>query len=267
MAQVGRAEITGTDIARRLGVEKAYGNKTADRGTALASLIHDALESDVAAAHSVGPTKEEIATFRKYVDENSRSPELLAEVKKVFGEDGGSYERLYLAPRIVNRKLHYFYSRDPLLHKGERALIEKAYGLAASGKALKDVAAELGLEYRNPKGEEKQDVPPALARHITAEEWRSNDPLVPIVEKLTDGQLYDNIIEDDLGYQVFRLLEKGKGKERYFAEAAVARKRPFDEWFREEAAKIKIRILDPELKKKIKAAYANVWWVKQATRR
>jgi hypothetical protein len=259
--RVGRTEITTTDIAHRFGVEKAYGNKTVDRETALVSLVHDALESEVAAAHDTGPTKEEIAAFRKYVDENSRSPELLAKVKKVFGEDGESYERLYLAPRIVNRKLHYFYSRDPFIHKVERAQIEKAYGLAASGKALKDVAAQLGLEYRNlsPKGEEKQDVPSALARHITAEEWKSNDPLVPIVEKLANGQLYDNIIEDDLGYQVFRLLEKGK--ETYSAEAVVVRKRPFDEWFRAEAAKVKIAITDAAMRKKVRSAYPDLWWV------
>lgn len=59
------------------------------------------------------------------------------------------------------------------------------------------------------------------------------------MEKLSDGQLYDNIMEDDLGYQVFRLMEKGKEKESCSAEAIVARKRPFDEWYREEAAKIR----------------------------
>jgi hypothetical protein len=268
VAQVGRAEITGTDIDRRFGVEKAYGNKTADRGTALASLINDSLESEVAAVHGAGPTNEEIATFRKYVDENSRSPELLAKVKKVFGKDGRAYERLYLAPRIANRKLHYFYSRDPLIHQAERAKIEKAYGMAASGRALKDVAAELGLEYRDlsPKGEDKQDVPPAFARHFTAEEWKPDDPLLPIVEKLTNGQLYNNIIEDDLGYQVFRLLEKGKEKGRYSAEAVFAGKRPFDEWFREEAAKVKIAITDAAMKKKVRSANPELWWIKRIDR-
>jgi len=59
---------------------------------------------------------------------------------------------------------------------------------------------------------------------------------------------------------VIRLKERKDNK--YQVEAIAVYKRPFDEWFRKEAEKIKIEILEPQLKKSIQTKYPNVWWTR-----
>ncbi len=66
------------------------------------------------------------------------------------------------------------------------------------------------------------------------------------------------IVEDDYSYKVLRLKEK-KDKQ-YLVEAITVYKRPFDEWFRKEAKKIRIDILDSEFKKSIQIRYPYLRW-------
>ncbi len=261
IATIGRTNITRQDISYRIWVERAYGNKKITATTTLVLIVNDLFEKEVGLGHGVSVTSEEIAAFRKYADQNTRAPEILVKVKAVFKGDEAAYARLYLEPRIMNRKLHYFYSRDAAIHKNERTLIEEAYSLAVSGKTMKEAAEESGLEYLTVSnhGDKKTEVPSALVKYLDSSE--PQDPLFPIVEKLQPGQIYDHIVEDDNGYQVIRLLEKD-GK-KYSVESILSKKRPFDEWFREEEEKIKIEILDHELKKKIEKSYPNMWWVKR----
>jgi hypothetical protein len=83
--------------------------------------------------------------------------------------------------------------------------------------------------------------------------------LVAILEPLALGALYDHIVENDQDFRVVRLISRD-GK-KYSVEAIIVPKRPFDDWFREEADKLKIEVLDKDLKKTIKKNYPELWWV------
>ena len=248
VAFVGKTEITEKDISYKVQIEKAYGNEGATREVALISLVNDAIEYETAAIYGVTLTREEIDSFKRYVDEHTKAAEVLQNVKMIFGNDASSYERIYLAPKIMNSKLHDFYSRSPEIHKKERSLIEKAYRLVAAGGRFEDTAQQYGMEFSASKIEAKGTS-------------FQPDPLILILETLFPGDIYRNIVEDDYKYRIIRLI--GRSGETYSVEAIGVNKQPFDEWFNEEAAKIEIEIVDQVLRETIKAKYPGIWWVKK----
>lgn len=262
VAVIGKTAITGKDISYKVRIEKAYGNEGATAEIALISLVNDAIEHEIATIYGVTITREEIDSFKRYVDEQTKAPEILQQVKLLFGNDWSSYERIYLVPKIMNWKLHDFYSRSPEIHKKERSLIEKAYGLAVAGEGFQEAAEECGLKFSSFAVQHKgTTLPPELSKYTAQNDTSVKDPLIPILESLFPGEIYRNIVEDDYRYSIIRLIERGGGI--YSAETITINKQAFDEWFREEAAKIEIEIIDPDLKKNIKTKYPDIWWVKK----
>lgn len=262
-AKVSKRAISFRDVSYRIKIEEAYGNDTVVPAVALVSLINDAVESEVALKHGVVITQDEIISYGKHVDENTKAPDILRKVKSAFGEDESSYEQIYLAPKILNRKLRYFYIRNFELHESERTLIEKAYGLVVSGMIFQEAAEKSGAKYSSfDIGDKEVAITPELQQYIPQEERGTQDPLVSILETLSIGDIYQNIVEDDYGYRVVRL--KGRDGKKYSVEAIIVKKHAFDEWFKSEAAKIHIEIVDKELQREITSKYPNVWWVRKS---
>ncbi len=81
VARIGKEEISLNDISFRIKTEEAYGNYVVTREVALISLLSDAAERAVAEVHGVLITLEEIDSLRKYVDKNTKAPEILQKVK------------------------------------------------------------------------------------------------------------------------------------------------------------------------------------------
>ncbi|MDA8106687.1 MAG: hypothetical protein M0Z71_15090 [Nitrospiraceae bacterium] len=261
VAIVGKTSLYRIEIVCRKGIERAYGNTGTNNGAVLVALINDAIECEVSSLNGVTVSPAEISEFSRYVDENTKAPEILEEIKKVFGIYRVSYERLYLRPRMINRKLHAFYSRSTEIHKKERALIERAYRLVHGGMPFAKAAEKLGLKASVIEVEDKEHaVADALQKYMPKPEVGMKDPLIAILETLPAGELHRYIIESDADYRVIRLA--GKKDKTYLVEAIAAAKRPFDDWFREQAGKIKISIRDPELLAGIKKTYPELWWMK-----
>jgi flavin-dependent dehydrogenase len=95
--------------------------------------------------------------------------------------------------------------------------------------------------------------------HVSEGVTPPTDALIPILEGLSAGEIYRSIAEDDYSYKVIRLKEKKDKK--YQVEAITVHKRPFDEWFRKEAEKIRIEILDADLRRSLDEKYPNLWWL------
>ena len=254
VAVVGHTVITVKDISYRLKTEQAYENLEASEEVALISLINDAVEHEIASLNGVVATREEIEALRKYSDEHTKAPEILQKVKMVLGDDLASYEKLFLSPKIINRKLRQFYSRSPEIHKSGRESIEKAYSIVSSGKSFQQAAEQLGLQFKT------LEVGIQDASSTQGTESSPDASLIPLLEKLSPGEIYRSIVEDDYSYKVIRLKEKKDNK--YQVEAITVYKRPFDEWFRNEAEKVRIEILESQLKKSIQTKYPNVWWTR-----
>jgi hypothetical protein len=262
IAKVGESKISCKDVSCRTAIEEAYGNKTVTDVVTLVALVNDVIECEVGRMCGVTATTNDLSALSRHADKTSKAPAILAEVKKACSGNSAVYERLYLAPRIINQKLRAWYSRSSNIHDRERALIEKAYALVRTGKRLEEAALDCGLSYSSMKHEKRGRVTPDLLKQYFPEgEELTKDPLTSILETLSENEVYRNIVEDDRAYKVIRLLEKSGSK--YKIESITAPKRSFDEWFREMAAQVGIEVLDMNLKKKIARQYSNIWWVKE----
>ena len=262
VAVVGKTEITEKEISYRVRIEKAYGNEGATEEAALISLVNDAIEYEIATIYGATIAQEEIGSFKRYVDKNTKAPEILEKVKLAFGNDHASYEKIYLVPKIMNWKLRSFYARNPDIHKSVMLLIEKAYALVSSGRSFQQAAGECGLQSSTfDIGDKEGKLAKEFEGYIIQNNTAAKDPLVPILESLSPGEISRNIVEDDSAYRIIKL--RARNGNTFSVEEITAFKRPFDEWLKEEAAKLTIEVIVPDLKSKIRSRYPDLWWVKQ----
>lgn len=262
LVKIGKEELSSTDLSYRIGIEKAYGKDNITQDAAVVSFVNDAIEHEISRANGINVTSWDIATFSDHIDNTTRAPEILDRVKQVFGNDRAAYERIYIEPKIINVKLRSWYSHDARIHQGEKALIEKAYYLARSGKSMEEAAQETGLPFSTIEpGKNNGFLTPQLEEFFPDSERPQNDPMISILETLSDGMIYQNIVEDDQGYKVIKLVHKNDS--HYIMEAITSSKRSFTEWFLENATSIHIEIFDMEMKNMIVSKYQSVWWVEK----
>src|SRR4030065_157675 len=88
-----------------------------------------------------------------------------------------------------------------------------------------------------------------------------NDPIFDILNQLAPGAIHPNIIEDDDGYRVLRLISRNDQK--YTIEIIEAAKSQFDIWLMKRARALRITISDDALKRDIKRDYPDIDWVKR----
>jgi hypothetical protein len=258
MAALGTTKITSTDISYKMAVEQAYGNATIDETAALVSLLNDVFELEIGRIFGITAAPEEIVAFCRHVDETSKAPEILVQIKQIFQDDRPAYERLYILPKIINQKLRGWYSRSVELHEGERHSIETAYYLVNAGKTFEQTAQACSLEYSKIKIT-NDTIPQLLNGHFHEISGSASEPMQAIIESLSAGEIYKNIVEDDNSYKVIRLLQKDSTQ--YTAETLTKTKRPFMEWFQEQAVQIPVTFLDPGLKEKLVTEYPDAWWI------
>jgi len=141
VAQVGDVAVSAQDLTYRLATERAYGNAAVDQAAALVSLVNDLLESNVAAAVGSAATEAEVAALSAHADATTKAPLILSRVKAVFGQNVEAYRRLYLAPKVTNRKLHDFFQAEADLHQAQRAQAEAALAAVAGGQTFAEAAA------------------------------------------------------------------------------------------------------------------------------
>jgi hypothetical protein len=157
--------------------------------------------------------------------------------------------------------LRYFHSRNHEIQRQEKKSIELAFRLVARGESFEKAALRCGLKSSTFDIEDKEaDVIPELKKYIPHGPDPSKLSLITIVETLSAGEVYKNIVEDDFEYMVIRLKEKKDN--HYFVETIMVSKKSFDEWLMKEATKIRIEILDANLETSIRSEYPGIRWLK-----
>jgi LysM repeat protein len=253
VATVGGNEITATDVNYRIATEAAYGNTTVNRAMALISLVNDAIERKVAASVQADATAEEIAALSLHANTTTKAPAILAQIKNVFKSDVGSYNRVYLAPKVVNQKLREYCANSTELNAAEKSKIDAVQSLVQSGKTLEEAAADTALTVSDieiPKTNEGSIIPNMPA-----------DPILVILEALEPGAIHPEIIEDMNGYRVVQLVEVLESS--YKAQTITVNKKSYDEWFKGQAIQHRVQISDATLSEAIRTTYPNIWWVNQ----
>jgi hypothetical protein len=263
LGSVGTSRITRRDIEHRIAIEKAYGG-TLTSEAAFVSLVNDALDREVARTLGLLPDSAEMQRFSDHADRTSKAPEILAAVREIFATDTAAYRWMYLAPRLINIKLHAYFIRDTVLHAAERRSIQQAYALAAGGTSFADAAERTGLQHRiDSLRDHRGSLPPELARY--AADTVLHDPYRDLVRGLVPGRLFGTIVETDGDYRVLRLV--GRSDSVQVVEVIVAGKGDFDKWFRAQAMRLPISITDRKLHRRIVEKYPQLWWVERVHRR
>jgi len=258
VVEIGEVKITGADISYRTAIGQISGNQDITETSVIVQLISKGLEYEVARINNITASPGEIQDFSNYVDSSTKAPQLLAKIKEVFEGDRSEYERVYLVPIIINRKLHAWFNRDPEIHKNARTSMEKAHFLVKSGKTLEQAAQLCSLKYISHVDSGLSDTPTIPGNPPPSV---SRGPLASIFKSLANGEIYKDIIEDDYTYRIVRLVDRNGAI--LTIEMVCADKRPFSEWFQEQAEQIHIVFHDQERKKSIIEKYPKLWWIKK----
>jgi hypothetical protein len=252
---VGQTPIRQSDLEYRIRIERVYRREAPAPQAAAVMLINDALEREVARRARALPTSEEVAKLVEFVDRTTKAPEKLQEVKAVFGADKASYRRLFIEPGLVNRKLRKHQSLSPSLHSAERRRIEEVFAKVRSGGEIEDVARAANVDFERVWIETKPaELPDALRPYVGGS---IENPVVPLLGQLRQGETYPGIVEDEHGYRVVRMLEKTDS--RFHIEAATVQKQPFESWFSAEVRNVRITSHDPVLVAAIKSSYPDYY--------
>jgi len=243
IAQINNQKITQKDLDYQIKVDSCYGLKNQAQEPALIEIINKFFEEQVLnSAFENKISDKELEKKAEWVDKNTKAPEILECVKKVFGEDRKKYLDFYIKPTLVNPRLHLEFSLSPRIHQREIEEIKAIKKDLDTGKKLEDFS-----NYQKWEIPKDTDFP--------------TDPLVDkVIKNLKLGQVWLNIIKDDFSYKIVRLLEEDK--EKYYLDGVIVQKMAFDPWFQDYVKRnIKIEILDQELLTGIKTNHPNLWWV------
>ncbi len=134
LATVGQQNITRQDVVYRIGIAKSYGHKQPMNEQALVYMIDDALTRQVAAKVGVAVTKQEVDALSAYLDKHSKTPKILNAVKWVFGDNADDYRRIYVIPRVLNRKLQAWYALHVSGKQRPQPEIEAAVAQSTGGQ-------------------------------------------------------------------------------------------------------------------------------------
>ena len=258
LATVGHVPLTRLELSQTQKAQSLLANSTLADTPAFVHLVGDTLQHEVAVRHGVAATPADLDSLAAHADATSKAPELLVALKAVFGADTAAYRRLYLQPVVESAKLRAFYTHSPTLHAKERAAIEAAYRKAASGESFAQIAKETGLSVKPFTVGMPAAALPGKARGVPS----GPDPLRPIVEKLSPGQMNPSIVENDSDYRLIRLTALHGAI--YQGEMLSLPKRPFDAWYAGEVALVPVSVTDSALAHSVTRLYGQIPWVKRA---
>lgn len=270
VAKVGVRPITREDIIHMIQIEKFYKSPALSEADALFIIMEDAIANEVAHSFGVGVNESEAPINSPFIDqftppggEDIKAQATLPPDEQAFHVDQSAYAQLYVVPKITNRKLRHYYSTSSYLYRSERARINQALQLIISGKSFAEAASATGLMTARHELKNKAiALPAALIPNLPADRHMpQNDPLFDILNQLAPGAIHPNIIADDDGYRVLRLIDRND--EKYTIEIIEAVKPTFETWLKERARTLRITISDDALKRDVKRDYPGIDWVRR----
>lgn len=258
-AQAGSRSLSTGDLTLRWKIEQAYrAAAPVTSATAAVLLLQEALAGEVARSLGLEATTTECERLAAYAEATTQAPDLLAEIQGVFGNDRSSLLRIYFAPRVVDRKLRAWFVHNRQLHREPIRAIEAVMARAqATSLSLEALASRHNLDYTTFTLADSPSAapPPGLPVRL---EFRP-DPLLDLLKPLRPGETYRNIVENDVEFRVVRLLAR-EGTTTMTAESVVAKKAPYEDWYREQVARIPVVIHNRELERQIRREYPSVPW-------
>ncbi|MCX5786495.1 MAG: hypothetical protein NTX59_12495 [Elusimicrobia bacterium] len=206
-----------------------------------ATILEEVLRQQAARPLTPEDYKKEV----ERIDSETRAPDILACIKKHFGDDTGRYKRIFIRPILVQQFIHEFVKSNPKVQ-------EKAYGLRAKistdvvkGVPFKDIASAPDVAYSSATYSLEADTQTAAG----AAPWERWSPFEAAfieenLKELAPGQAKQNPIEDETDIKFVRLISVD-GKKYYFESLTVPKLTT--EGYLKAIPKLPCRINDKEL--------------------
>ncbi|MEO8332400.1 MAG: hypothetical protein ABI479_08190 [Gallionella sp.] len=270
VAQVGESPITREDIIHVMQIEKFYKSPPLSEADALFIIMQDAIAHEVAHSVGVDVSPSETPVSYPFIDEftpagkeDFKAQGTLPLQEQPFHVNHPSYAKLYVVPKIVDRKLRRYYSTSSFLHSKDRERISQALQLVNSGKSFAEAANATGLMTARHELESKDiKLPAALMPKLPVDKrLPSKDTIFDILNKLSPDAIYPDIIEGEDGYRVLRLI--ARNGQKYSIETIEALKPQFETWLKERASNFPITISNDTLKREVKRDYHGIDWVER----
>jgi hypothetical protein len=235
--------------------KNCYKNEKISKEEALAMLIRDKLELSVLKKkYNLEPEKSVLIEKAKWIDKNTRAPEILKCTKNTYFP---FYKKYYLEdivkPTLVNPKLHFLFSQDREIHKEEITKIEEIMKKVKNNPEILKSFKEYTKATTSKRKEEKIEIG-GYSFDVP------EDPFISkVLSKLKKGEVFSNIVEDDYSFKVVRLIDEDK--DNYYWDGVVVMKKNFEDWFKNYVKEnVKIKIIDKELREKFKNRFPDLWW-------
>jgi hypothetical protein len=256
VAVVGEVTITSQDVAYRQAVVAVRSGETFPAHLALLQLIEEALMAEVGRKYGVVVSEEMLTEDAERVQETSRDPETLARIRAVFDDDETAYQRLVLAPILINQLLH---ARFSLGHDIQAEPLARAKELLAAAQldpaSMPDLAEYYGGEYSqlqiiNGRLSSSEGLPedvtsPGLEQYNLEFPDYDQQFFELVVVGLEAGDFYPEVVEDRSRFMVVRSLSRNG--EDVMLETITIPKMAFDPWFQTQSQSVNIVIFDMAL--------------------
>jgi len=191
-------------------------------------------------------TAEEYKKEVSRIDAETRAPEILACIKKYFGDGTARYERVFIRPILAQRFIRELVKSDPKVQAKAYGLRDAALKDLAEKKAFKDIGLERGIAYSTSAYSVEEDT----SAPASLEPWKRWSPfegafIEEHLKALKPGEVKFGPIEDELTLRFVRLIDVA-GKKYYF-ESLLLQKLSTED-FLKTVKKVPCKINDGELR-------------------
>ena len=263
-AEVGDIPITDKDVKYRAQVAEVYYPGSGEEYVGLTQLIKGYLAETVLESLGHRVDRDVLEQEAKRIDENTQAAAVLEKVKSVFATNRKAYLNTFVRVVYAERVLYneVFLNTKRIHHKEWKKVNSFLQKAVLFPGLFTKAAEESGLEVRKlvvspthgiyPYGENPDEHSPPGASSGLAER------IINLISSLEPGQVYEEIIVWLEGFEAIKFV--GKEGEDFIVESVRVPKRPYDDWFWEQAGVIPVQIND----KKLKAEFVEkVGWGKQ----
>lgn len=247
----GRPVVSEKNLSDYSATQACYGEGAlTSRKAAFMRLLEAAIAEEAMRVHD-GPAlaKGDLEREAERIDQETRSPLIIACIKKYFAATPKDYLRSYVRLVWVESRFRSFLASDPHVQARAHRQVQAALERVRRGDSLEAAAGELGLAYSSAAyslaPSSGTPAAPDLARYGSRGPSDEAEFIREHLADLTAGQVKASPVETDFDLHLLRLLNVNGS--RWTFESVSARKDGQADWF-QTLPKMKLSVLDLPLR-------------------
>ncbi len=251
------------DLTTKQAIAWIYGYDSVqfDLYAAFAQIVQELIEYHIARRYGIAPTLSQLDSLARQIDQRTKAPQRLQQIKALFQEDTLSYWQLFIRPLFVNNTLRRFFYFNSNFHQQQWRCMRQLLKAAFQGIAFKQLYHHLpttchslhyqkllfsdSLPYRTIVNSDFYVIPSVFAPSF--------------LDSLSDSTLYPAIYEDERTLSLWKKISTtslGIG-----AEVLSLDKSSFKDWLYNEATSLTFVFYDLDFYVHLQKRYSSLWWL------